>query len=132
MAPLYRIAVRDVSLRDFLLDQLSPLAGVSARGMFGGHGFYLEGEFFGMVYKGRIYFRTDEALRAEARSLGSDPIPFGDDPAGNVYWEVPADVLEDAASLARWARTAAASPRPAEQRKARKGKPAPRRARGAK
>ena len=109
--------VRETSLRDFVLDQLSGLEGVAARGMFGGHGLYLDGEFFGMIYKGRLFFRTDERSRPEYRALGAEPIPFGDDPSGNAYWSVPADVLEDAPRMAAWARAAAATPRPVEQRK---------------
>jgi DNA transformation protein len=120
--------MRDASLVEFVLDQLSALEGVDAKRMFGGYGLYLDGEFFGMVWKGRAWFRTDDRTRVEYRALGSDPIPIGDDKGrgsklpryeGNVYWSVPVDVLEDAPLLADWARAAAAAPRPAAQRKAR-------------
>jgi DNA transformation protein len=123
----------DTSFRDFVLDQLAGLPGLDARAMFGGHGLYLDGEFFGMIWKGRLWFRTDERSREEYRALGADPIPFGDDLAENVYWSVPEDVLEHAGRLAEWARAAAATPRPEAQRRARRGrkaaKPKPRRAR---
>jgi DNA transformation protein len=112
--------MRDASLVEFVLDQLSTLDGVEGKRMFGGHGLYLDGEFFGMVWKGRAWFRTDDRSRAEYRALGSDPIPFGGDVANNVYWSVPIDVLEDAPLLVTWARAAAATPRPTAQRKARK------------
>lgn len=106
----------DRSFRDFVFDQLSVLKGLSARAMFGGHGLYLDGEFFGLIWKGRLWFRTDAQSLAEYRALGAEPIPFGDDPASNVYWSVPADVLEDAPRLAAWARAAAATPRPKAQK----------------
>ena len=112
--------MRDASLVEFLLDQLSTLEGVDAKRMFGGHGLYLDGEFYGMVWQGRAWFRTDDRSRAEYQALGAVPIPIGDDFGGNVYWSVPVDVLEDAPLLAAWARAAAATPRPAAQRKARK------------
>ena len=112
--------MRDASFRDFVLDQMGGLPGLEARPMFGGHGLYLGGEFFGMVWKGRLWMRTDDRSRAEYRALGSEPIPFGDDPAGNTYWSVPEDVLEDPRRLADWARAAAATPRPAAARKGRR------------
>jgi len=104
--------MRDASFKDFVLDQLEGLEGVSARAMFGGHGLYLGEEFFGMTWKGRLWLRTDDRSRGEYEALGSEPIPFGNDPAGNVYWSVPEDVLEDARRLREWARAAAATPRP--------------------
>lgn len=109
--------MRDTSFRDFVLDQLDGLHGVRSRAMFGGHGLYLEEEFFGMIVKGRLYLRTDERSREEYRERGSEPVPFGDDPAGNVYWSVPEDVLEDARRLIEWARAAAAAPRKPKKRK---------------
>lgn len=112
--------MRDTSFRDFVLDQLEGLPALDARAMFGGHGLYLDGEFFGMIWKGRLWFRTDEASREEYRALGAEPIPIGDDFGGNVYWSVPEDVLEDAPRLAAWARASAATPRPVEQRRARR------------
>lgn len=115
--------MRDVSFRDFVLDQLAAVPGVRARAMFGGHGLYLGGEFAGMVWKGRLWLRTDDRSRAEYRALGSAPIPFGDEPAGNVYWSVPEEILEDAARLAAWFRAAAAVPRPVRRR--RRAGPAP-------
>jgi DNA transformation protein len=114
--------MRDASLRDFVLDQLEGLDGVSARPMFGGHGLYLGEEFFGMVWRGRAWFRTDDASRAEYRALGSEPIGFGKDPGSNQYWSVPEDVLEDASRLRAWARAAAATPRTPPTRKRKPGK----------
>jgi DNA transformation protein len=115
--------MRDASFRDFVLDQLGGLPGVRARPMFGGHGLYLGEEFAGMVWKGRLWLRTDDRSRAEYRALGAEPIPFGGDPAANAYWSVPEEVLEDAARLAAWFRAAAAVPRPVRPR--RRAAPAP-------
>ena len=114
--------MRDASFRDFVLDQLEGLDGVEARAMFGGYGLYLGEEFFGMVWKGRAWFRTDERSRAEYRALGAEPIPFGKDYEQNRYWSVPEDVLEDGPRLRAWARAAAATPRSLPKRK--RAKPA--------
>ena len=53
------------SFRDFVLDQLNDLDDVTCRAMFGGHGLYLGKSFFGIVYEGRLYFKTDEVSRIE-------------------------------------------------------------------
>ena len=103
--------MRDTSFRDFVLDQLEGLDGVRSRAMFGGHGLYLEEEFFGMIWKGRLFLRTDGTSREEYRAMGSEPIPFGDDVKSNTYWSVPEDVLEDPRRLREWVRAAAAVPR---------------------
>ena len=50
----------DESFKDFVLDQLQELAGVEARRMFGGCGLYRDEIFFGIVHRGRLYFKTDD------------------------------------------------------------------------
>ncbi len=111
------------SLYEFVMDQLAPLGDVAGRRMFGGHGLYLEGEFFGMVFDGRAWFRTDERTRTKYREMGGLPVPFGGPEGEKSYWSVPEDVLEDGPLLVEWAREAALTPRPAAQRrKAGKGK----------
>ena len=72
----------------------------------GGHGLYLGGTFFGIVHKGALYFRTDELSRAAYVRAGSRPF----NPKGQElhrYYEVPAEILDDAHTLCAWARAAA-------------------------
>ncbi len=121
----------DDSLLEFVLDQMASLPEVTSRRMFGGHGLYLGEEFFGMVWRGRVWFRTDARSRPEYRALGAVPIPFGDPGGEKCYWSVPEDVLEDPPRLVAWARAAAATPRPVEQRKAARTPPRRGAARGA-
>ncbi|MGI9286664.1 MAG: TfoX/Sxy family protein, partial [Pseudomonadales bacterium] len=42
---------------NFLLEQLSPIGPVRARGMFGGHGVYLEDLMFGLIADETLYFK---------------------------------------------------------------------------
>lgn len=96
------------SFRDLVLDQLGPLEGVACRSMFGGHGLYLGADFFGIVYDGRLYFKTDEATREKYTSRGMGPFaPSGTQVLKN-YCEVPEEILEDGEELCSWAREAAA------------------------
>ena len=43
----------------FVQDQLHALGDVECRAMFGGRGLYHRGVFFGILFKGRLYFKTD-------------------------------------------------------------------------
>jgi DNA transformation protein len=108
--------VADDNFKDYVLDQLDGLGGVSARSMFGGHGIYRRDEFFGIAFHGRLYFRTDEETRAAYVEQGSEP--FQPTPRQKLknYYEVPADVVEDRDRLVEWARDAVASRVPAGRR----------------
>jgi DNA transformation protein len=49
---------KDDSFREFVLDQLNGLEGVASRPLFGGHGLYQGRTFFGIIFKGNLYFKT--------------------------------------------------------------------------
>jgi DNA transformation protein len=92
---------------EYLLEQLKGLGGVEARRMFGGLGLYSRGTFFGLLYKDRLYFKTDESTRPEYEARGSEG--FRPRPGVNVqmtYYTVPAEVLEDEDELVQWAQKA--------------------------
>jgi DNA transformation protein len=94
----------------FVLDQLDGVARIESRAMFGGHGLYRGETFFGIVHKGHLYFRTNAETQPEYRARGMKPFRPSARQSLNSYYEVPAEVLEDAAEVARWAR-AASGPR---------------------
>ncbi len=96
------------SFRDFVFDQLHTLGGVSCRAMFGGYGLYLGADFFGILYDGRLFFKTDESTRKKYRDRGMGAFAAGGEQVLKSYYEVPEDVLEDDEELASWAREAAA------------------------
>ncbi len=97
----------DTSFLDYVLEQLAEAKALKTRAMFGGHGLYLGSSFFGIAHKGTLYFRTDEASRPAYLKKGSHPF----NPRGvkelHRYYEVPAEVLEDADLLLEWAQMAA-------------------------
>jgi GNAT superfamily N-acetyltransferase len=75
--------------------------------MFGGHGLYERQAFFGIIYRGRLYFKTDENSREKYLKLGAKPFrPRARQTLKN-YYEVPAQIIEDPDRLAAWARRAA-------------------------
>jgi DNA transformation protein len=100
------------TFKDFVLDQLRDLPSLSIRRMFGGHGLYLRDRFFGIIDKGRLYFRTSPQTLADYTSRGSKPFKPTKKMTIKTYYEVPADVLENRSELAEWAAKSAASARP--------------------
>ncbi len=99
-------SAKDPTFKDFVLDQLADLTGLRGRAMFGGHGIYRGEDFFGIVYKGRLYFKTDEASRAAYLDHGMAPFRPNPRQALTSYYEVPLEVIEDPARLVDWARAA--------------------------
>lgn len=97
----------DTSFLDFVLEQLADASGIKTRAMFGGYGLYVGPSFFGIVHKGSLYFRTDEASRPAYLKAGSRPFNPKGKQELHRYYEVPSEVLEDAAELLDWAKAAA-------------------------
>ena len=95
----------------YVKEQLSMLRGVSARRMFGGYGLYCEDRFFGLISGDVLYFKVDDGNRPdyEARGMGHFRPFAGKRQVRMNYFEVPADVLEDAEQCAEWARRSVAA-----------------------
>jgi DNA transformation protein len=115
--------------RDYLgyvLEQLAALSQVRARRMFGGVGLYSDDIFFAIISDDTVYLRVDDLSRADFVARGMAAFrPYADRPEVSMsYFEVPADVLEDAGTFVEWSRRAvAAAPaatrsRPTSKRKA--------------
>lgn len=92
--------------KDFVLDQLADLRGLTCRAMFGGYGLRYREAFFGIVHKGRLYFKVTPETTDSYRALGAKPFRVTKTMTLKTYYEVPADILEDADQLTEWAKTA--------------------------
>ena len=90
------------SYRVFVLEQLGRVAPVTARSMFGGVGIYARGLFFALIAEDRLYFKVDDATRPDFERLGMEPFRPFEEASAMGYYEVPADVVEDAVQLAPW------------------------------
>ena len=115
------MAVRS-DYRDYVLEQLAGLGTVSARPMFGGVGLYCDELFFALIADDTLYLRVDDHNRADYTARGLRPFrPYADRPQlSTTYYEVPADVLEDVAELALWARRSVAVAKSAPPRRRRR------------
>jgi DNA transformation protein len=118
----------------YILEQLEALGNLHSRRMFGAVGLYSGELFFGLIDDDTLFFKSDSTNSAEyiARKMPRF-MPFPDRPeAVMAYYQVPADVIEDAESLIAWARKAvavalssrAAKSKPARRPPARKSKKA--------
>lgn len=96
----------DDSFRDYVLDQLRGLSSVRFRSMFGGYGIYSEDRFFGILYEGRLYFKTNENTCEDYTKAGMKPFRPSEKQTLKNYYEVPPDVLDDDEVLKTWARDA--------------------------
>ena len=95
--------MQDDSFKEFVLEQLRELGQVECRRMFGSYGMYHQGRFFGIISKGQLYFKTSDKTRPDYEERGMHYFQPNEKQALKHYYEVPAEVLEDAERLAAWA-----------------------------
>jgi DNA transformation protein and related proteins len=96
------------TFRTFVIDQLERvLPAVRSRSMFGGLGIYSDDMFFALADDDVLYFKVDNVNRPDFEARGLGPFrPFGEGGEVMQYYEVPADLLEDADALREWAEKA--------------------------
>ena len=90
--------------RIYIVEQLSAVPALSTRRMFGGVGLYSGESFFALIDDDVLFFKVDDANREDYVSRGMKafmPIP---NKASMGYFQVPAEVIEEAEELTRWAR----------------------------
>jgi DNA transformation protein len=104
--PARRRAANDESFVEFVLEQLSDIGDLRARRMFGGHGLYRDDAFFGIVFDGHLYFKIAPGSKARYEAHGMQPFRPNTKQTLGRYYEVPAEVVEDASRLREWAEEA--------------------------
>jgi DNA transformation protein len=110
------------TFRSFVVEQLQRVRPeVRARSMFGGVGIYAADLFFALVDDDTVYFKVDETTRGEFEARGMGPFrPTGEDGEVMQYYQVPADLLEDAEALLPWVEAAIEVARRAKRRRSRR------------
>jgi TfoX/Sxy family transcriptional regulator of competence genes len=89
----------------YVCDQLSQVKPVVARPMFGGVGLYVEGWFVALIDDDTLYFKVDDGNIRDFVKAGMEPFqPYGEGTKPMRYYEVPAEVLENAFELEIWLR----------------------------
>jgi len=94
----------------YILEQLGALGRLRSRRMFGGVGLYSGELFFGLIDDDTVFFKSDATNSADYTERNMPRfMPFPDRPeAVMAYYQVPADIIEDAESLVSWARKSVA------------------------
>lgn len=100
-----------------LEDAFSELSYVEAKPMFGGYGFYLDGQIFGFTIDGdQLVLKANKETRAKFEKKGGEQFIYhghkNKGPVAMPYWTVPQDILEDPKELAVWAKDSASLSKP--------------------
>ncbi len=95
--------VKTDSFKDFVMDQLRDAGAVECRGMFGGFGLYRRGQLFGIIFKGRLYFKISVSTRPDYEARSMEPFRPGAKQTLKSFYEVPSEVVEDITELLTWA-----------------------------
>lgn len=101
------MAPKHDGFKDFVLDQLADLRGLTCRAMFGGYGLYQRAVFFGIIHKGRLYFKVTPKTIGLYEAHGMKPFRPNAKQTLKSFYEVPVDIMEEAEQLIDWAQHAA-------------------------
>jgi DNA transformation protein len=102
------------SFAEFLREQLAPLGRVEMRRMFGKTGVFCDGFMLAMVRDNTLYFRVDDANRADFKEAESIPPLNYERKGGTIdlsFWRAPERLFDEPDELVTWARAALAAAR---------------------
>lgn len=95
----------------FVLEWFVPLGRVSARRMFSGHGLFLDGKMFGLVFQEQLYLKVDAQSRPQFEASGLPPFTYARQ--GRVvalsFHRAPDSVLDEPDQALHWGRLAMAA-----------------------
>lgn len=94
---------KDRSFMEFLCGQMDGISGLEAKRMFGAYGLYSDNVFFGIVYQGMLFLKTDEESRKRYIQRGMEALHVSEKQKMGNYFQVPVDVIEDEELLMDWA-----------------------------
>ena len=104
----------DKEYMEYVMDLLSPIEGVWSRAMFGGYGIFHEDDMFALIAYSRLYFKVNDSNRSRYEQMQCEQ--FMNMP----YYEIPASIMDDMASLHECARDSIAIAHAAPSKKKRK------------
>jgi len=100
---------------EFIRDLFAQFRPVTVKRMFSGAGLYCDGVMFGLVVRGTIYLKANEASIAAFKREGSGPFTYRRGKrSGRLsehalpYWRLPDRLYDDPDELAVWAKRALA------------------------
>ncbi|MEZ5038603.1 MAG: TfoX/Sxy family protein [Saprospiraceae bacterium] len=88
---------------NYVSDQLTEIGEFETKKMFGGIGFFKDGNMFAMIGNNVFRLKVDESNQADFEKHGMKPYHSDTKKKGMPYWEVPEGILNDKKELAKWA-----------------------------
>lgn len=92
----------------YVAELMQSIGPVYAKGMFGGHGIYLEGLMFGLVADSVLYLKADKETENEFKARGLEAFTYNK--KGKEYkmsyFQAPEEALEDDEEMNAWANKA--------------------------
>jgi DNA transformation protein len=92
----------------YVVELMQSIGPVSAKGMFGGHGIFLDGLMFGIVADSILYLKADKKTENEFKAKGLKAFTYNK--KGKEfkmsYYQAPEEALEDGEEMASWANNA--------------------------
>lgn len=89
----------------YVLDQLSGWGNVHVKRMFGGAALYQEDLAFAMIANDIVYLKVDDTNKEKYIAAGSTQLkPFKNNATVLSFYNIPADVLENADEFVEWAK----------------------------
>ncbi len=92
----------------YVVDLMQSIGPVRAKGMFGGHGIFLEGLMFGLIADSVLYLKVDKDTEIEFKARGLEAFTYNK--KGKEfkmsYYQAPEETLEDYEEMNSWANKA--------------------------
>jgi len=92
----------------YVVDLMSSIGSVHAKGMFGGHGIYLEGLMFALVADSVLYLKSDKESENAFKERGLEAFIYNKkgQEYKMSYYQAPEEALEDDEEMNLWANKA--------------------------
>lgn len=89
-------------------DLIQSIGTVKARGMFGGHGIFLDGSMFGLVADSVLYLKVDDENKSRFEEKGLEPFTYNKNGKEfkMSYYQAPEETLENSEEMSTWANLA--------------------------
>ena len=92
----------------YVVELMQSIGPVRAKGMFGGHGIFLDELMFGLVADSTLYLKADKETESEFKEKGLEAFTYNK--KGKAfkmsYYQAPEEALEDSEEMNSWANKA--------------------------
>lgn len=102
------VSNEDQEFTAYVVELMQSIGPVCAKGMFGGHGIFLEGLMFALVADSVLYLKVDKYTENDFKAMGLEPFTYNK--KGKEfkmsYFQAPEEALEDREEMNSWATNA--------------------------